>query len=128
MSKELKVEIRPSYFVRVGDAVSQLLNVVLFNGDANESISGRSYREKRKLANKFINMLLSPIEKNHCRLAYITDAVRASLVVQSFREDLLKRKSLKDSFSKEILKGTIYDEAPIEDKGIILDILKDENE
>lgn len=33
------------YLVRVGNALSQLCNVVFLNGHPNESISGRSYRE-----------------------------------------------------------------------------------
>ena len=36
------------YGVRVGDAVSQLINVVVFLSiNPNESISGRSYRMRR---------------------------------------------------------------------------------
>ena len=37
------------YLIRVGDAVSQLLNVVfLFSQNPNESISGRCYRMRHK--------------------------------------------------------------------------------
>ena len=39
------MELRPSRLVRAGDALSQLANVLLLNGDANESISGRAHRQ-----------------------------------------------------------------------------------
>ena len=39
------IPIPTGYLKRVGDALSQLGNVVLLNGDPNESISGRSYRQ-----------------------------------------------------------------------------------
>ena len=36
------------YLLRCGDALSQLINVVIFLSDnPNESLSGRSYRQKR---------------------------------------------------------------------------------
>lgn len=72
------MNLRPNYLIRAGDALSQLANVVLLNGDANEeSISGRSHREGWKLAELVINWLFSPLEKDHCRLAYLADLERA---------------------------------------------------
>lgn len=34
----------PTWIIRVGDAASQLVNVMLLNGDPNESVSGRCFR------------------------------------------------------------------------------------
>jgi len=71
--------LRPSYFVRLVDSISQLLNVLLLDGDANESISGRSYRESWK-SEKVINFVFF-WEPEHCKLAYYTDLARAKNMV-----------------------------------------------
>jgi hypothetical protein len=68
---------RPHYLIRLGDALSQLLNVALLNGDANESISGRAHREGWKTAERVINGLLRPLGPDHCRTAYEADVARA---------------------------------------------------
>jgi hypothetical protein len=68
---------RPHYLIRLGDALSQLLNVALLNGDANESISGRAHREGWKTAERIINWLLRPLGPDHCRTAYLEDVARA---------------------------------------------------
>jgi hypothetical protein len=80
-----------NYFIRVSDAVSQLLNVVfLFSQNPNESISGRCYRMRHKkqwqIAMAVIDFLFSPIEVGHCEKAYDNDVLRAS--------ELLKNKGL----------------------------------
>jgi hypothetical protein len=80
-----------NYFIRVSDAVSQLLNVVfLFSQNPNESISGRCYRMRYKkqwqIAMAVIDFLFSPIEVGHCEKAYDKDVLRAS--------ELLKNKGL----------------------------------
>lgn len=68
-------------FIKVGDAVSQLLNVLLLprhkDTDANESISGRSYRCGWDRARKVIDFVFSPFEKDHCRKAFESDVLRA---------------------------------------------------
>ena len=71
--------LRPNRFIRTLDAVSQLANVVLFDGDANESISGRAFKESWK-SEKFINTIIF-WEKDHCKLAYFTDLARAKTLV-----------------------------------------------
>lgn len=71
--------LRPNYFVRVFDALSQLGNVVLLNGDANESISGRSYRQSWPISAKIDKLIFW--EKEHCKLAYYTDIARAKTLV-----------------------------------------------
>lgn len=75
------------YFVRVGDAVSQLINVAFFFGaNPNESLSGRSYANKEKSYFWFamfnvINFLFF-FQDNHCKLAYTADLERARLTLQ----------------------------------------------
>ena len=59
------------YLGRIWSAVSQLLNVILLNGDPNESISGRAYREQWP-AERGINALFF-WQSRHCRSAYNTD-------------------------------------------------------
>lgn len=73
---------RPHYLIRLGDALSQLLNVALLNGDANESISGRSHREGWKTAERTIDTLLRPLGPDHCRTAYLEDVARAREIVK----------------------------------------------
>jgi hypothetical protein len=53
----------------VGDALSQLGNVLFFNGDPNESISGRSHRQRWKLES-WIDAVLG---KDHCKLSHSRD-------------------------------------------------------
>ena len=71
--------MRPNIFVRTFDAISQLVNVVVLNGDANESISGRSFREGWKIQ-KFINIIVF-WEEEHCKLCYYADLARAKSLV-----------------------------------------------
>ena len=75
------------YFIRVGDATSQLLNVVfLFSQNPNESISGRCYRMRHKkqwqIAMAVIDFLFSPIEVGHCEKAYDNDVARCATLIK----------------------------------------------
>lgn len=63
---------------RLFDATSQWLNVLLFNGDPNESISGRSYREKWSRSLAVIDSVLG---KGHCKSAYTRDVERAKEII-----------------------------------------------
>ena len=79
------------YFIRIGDAISQLLNVVfLWSQNPNESISGRCYRMRHKkqwkIAMNVVDFMFSPVEQEHCEKAYDNDVLRAS--------ELLKNKGL----------------------------------
>lgn len=60
-----------SRLIRVGDALSQLLNVALLNGHPNESLSGRAWRTQSKWF-KVIDALLW-FDKDHCRTAHEND-------------------------------------------------------
>lgn len=64
-----------SRLARVGDAISQLFNVIIYNGDPNYSISGESYRKNRKLTMKLIDKIFY---EGHCKSAYRDDLDRAS--------------------------------------------------
>ena len=72
-------------YIKVGDAISQLLNVSLLSRhkytNANESISGRCHRCGWKRAEKVINALFYVFEKDHCRKAYIADINRAKQLI-----------------------------------------------
>ena len=72
-------------YIKVGDAISQLLNVLLLPRhkytNANESISGCCHRCGWKFTEKVINALFCVIEKDHRRKAYIADVSRAKQLV-----------------------------------------------
>lgn len=56
----------PSYRSRVLEALSQLVNVVAFNGESDEMVSSRAYRERWKLE-PWLDWWFG---KGHCREAY----------------------------------------------------------
>ncbi len=66
-----------SRFIRAGDALSQLLNVLIFNGDPNYSVSGDAFRLKRDTLRWWLDLLASPWEPDHCLLAYANDVDKA---------------------------------------------------
>ena len=76
-------------FVKIGDAMSQLINVTLLpchhETTANESISGRSHRCGWKRTERFIDWIFSPWEKQHCRLSHEADVKRAQELVSRFK-------------------------------------------
>lgn len=69
--------MKTSRWVRIGDAISQGANVLLFDGEANESISGRAHREGWRKTERVINFLLAWKEPDHCRRAHEADVRRA---------------------------------------------------
>lgn len=84
-----------SYLMTVGDAVSQLGNALFFNsGNANESISGRSYamKDQSKFWNcmyHFVNFILYPLAPgiDHCESAFHNDLVRARNLLNKYPTD-----------------------------------------
>jgi hypothetical protein len=64
-------------WIRLGDATSQWLNVLIFNGDPNHSVSGDAYRYNRVKLRRFIDILFAPFEEDHCRKAYENDVSKA---------------------------------------------------
>jgi hypothetical protein len=77
---------RPSRLIRLGDALSQFFNVLIFNGDANYSISGDAHRFKRLGLERFIDLLFSSFETNHCERAYWADVARAYSIVEESQQ------------------------------------------
>lgn len=64
---------------RVADALSRLGNVVLFNGIPDESISGRSWRERHNRKWQFIGRIANALYKDpdHCRKAHEQSLARS---------------------------------------------------
>ena len=75
-----EINLRPAWLIRLLDSVSQFLNVALLNGDANESVSGRAYRENWSAAVKIIDTLFF-FDPDHCRNAYLSDLARAYSII-----------------------------------------------
>ena len=76
-----------SYLHRCGDALSQLINVAVFlSKNPNESLSGRSYREKHHWfwgkMETVINWLFLWFHKEHCKKAHESDVARASKLLK----------------------------------------------
>lgn len=72
-----------SYLSRVGTSLSQLVNTIILNGDPDESISGRAFREGSLeahatwfKASKIIDAIFI-WEKDHCKNAHEYDVERA---------------------------------------------------
>jgi len=78
-----------NYLIRVGDAASQLLNVLVFFGDnPNESISGRAWRLHKsskfwKLMKICIDYIASPLELGHCEASHKADVSRAARLLRN---------------------------------------------
>ena len=75
-----EINLRPAWLIRLLDSFSQVLNVLLLNGDANESISGRAYRENWATTVKIIDAVMF-LETDHCRNAYLSDLARAYAII-----------------------------------------------
>lgn len=79
--------------INVGDALSQLTQVILWprasETNANESISGRAYREDRQRLIAIIDLLFfwdSDDDKGHCELAFDRDFRRAYVLINAQSE------------------------------------------
>jgi hypothetical protein len=72
------------YFIKLGDALSQFLNVLIFNGDSNHSISGDAWRFKRAWLQRILDFLFILFEKDHCYKAYLHDVKKASKLVEEW--------------------------------------------
>lgn len=79
-----------NYLLTVGDASSQLLNAVVFNsGNANESLSGRCWRQREhwffgNLRHAIDTGALVFGDTNHCVSAYRNDVERATKLLQYY--------------------------------------------
>lgn len=72
------------WLLKIGDAISQLLNVLVLNGSPNESLSGRAWRVKSKWY-KIINLLLW-FDKDHCKEAYVNDLIYSVELIKQNKE------------------------------------------
>lgn len=76
---------RRGYLARLGDALSQMANVLLANGAPDESLSGRSYRsvilsDKPKLRWRIVRRAANILffwQEDHCQLAFWEDVYRS---------------------------------------------------
>ena len=75
-----EINLRPAWFIRLLDSFSQVLNVLLLNGDANESVSGRAYRENWSAAAKILDSVFW-FDPDHCSNAYLSDLARAYAII-----------------------------------------------
>jgi len=66
-----------NWLIRLGDAASQFLNVLIFNGDPNHSVSGDAYRFNRRRLMRLLDWAFSPFESDHCRKAHEHDIQKA---------------------------------------------------
>ena len=71
------------WLIRLGDAVSQVLNVLLFNGDPNHSVSGDAYRYRRLRLQRALDALFSVWEADHCRRAHEHDVEKARRLLET---------------------------------------------
>lgn len=69
-----------NYLVRVGNAVSQLLNTVFLNGHPNESISGRSHREGWTVVERVIDTIFF-FDLEHCKNSHINERVWCRVIL-----------------------------------------------
>jgi len=68
-----------NYLIRIGDAISQLLNVVFLNGHPNESLSGRAYRTHSVW--RIVIDLVLWFDKDHCKTAHFNDVKYARTLI-----------------------------------------------
>lgn len=61
-----------SYIFNIATCLSQLLNTVVFFGDPNETLSGRVWREDRRIATAIINTLFF-FQPDHCLQSHLDD-------------------------------------------------------
>lgn len=76
-----------SRLINFGDALSQVGNVRLFNGNQNHSISGDAYRYNRQRWMALANWLFRDPE--HCRKAHLKDIRLADRLISQTPSHLL---------------------------------------
>lgn len=73
------------YLGRCGNAVSQLINVLIGGEHPGESLSGRAWRLRTRrgwgVTMLIIDFAFSPFEQSHCHAAYVADLWRARALV-----------------------------------------------
>jgi hypothetical protein len=74
------------WFIKLGDATSQFLNVLILNGDPNHSISGDAWRFNRHKTRAVLDWLFRPLEKDHCYKAHLHDVRKATKLAQEWTD------------------------------------------
>jgi len=88
-----------SYIIELGGSISQLGNAIL-GRDSNLSVSSNSYLSNPK-AEKVINAIFSPFEKDHCRQSYLLDLRKAlQLIEAALPSDIEAAKGMKSESEK----------------------------
>jgi hypothetical protein len=72
------------YLLRILIAIDQLANVVVCNGEPDETMSSVAYRMERDgyfwgFMRPVIDFVFRPFQKDHCRLAYESEKLRLQL-------------------------------------------------
>ena len=70
-----------NYILRVLIAIDQLINVVICNGEPDETMSSAAWRMEQQgrfwgFMRPVIDFLFSPFQKNHCQMAYESEVLR----------------------------------------------------
>ena len=87
LARLVPVPQREPLLHRLGDAVSQLGNVVIFKGHQNHSISGDAWLHGRHRTMRLANWLFrSPL---HCRHAHLKDVYLADQLINRTPPELL---------------------------------------
>jgi hypothetical protein len=73
-----------NWLIKLGDAFSQFLNVLIFNGDPYHSVSGDAWRFKRERMRKVLDFLFWPFEKDHCYKAHLHDVQKATRLAEEW--------------------------------------------
>ncbi|OXE36894.1 MAG: pseudouridine synthase [Phenylobacterium zucineum] len=73
-----------NYILRVLIALDQLINVVICNGEPDETMSSVAYRMEQQgrfwgFMRPVIDLLFRPFQKDHCRLAYESEKLKLQL-------------------------------------------------
>jgi hypothetical protein len=69
------------WIVNIAACLSQLLNAAVFFGDPNETLSGRCYRERRKIPEAMINTLFF-FQPDHCLQSHLADHMFAHKILE----------------------------------------------
>ena len=69
------------YVTNVAIALSQLLNATVFCGDPNETLSGRCWRENRKVPGLLIDTLFF-FQGQHCLHSHLADRILARKILE----------------------------------------------
>jgi len=68
-----------TYILKFGISLDQFVNSTFLNGDEDEMISSRIYRERWKLAELVVNWLFYAFQKDHCRKAFEYEEKRRNI-------------------------------------------------